>query len=61
MGHLLLLILINPANKLKPNKYALERTSKIMKKDVDEEVKYEVEHEINIDEDKKDLVNGGGS
>ncbi|GAG94845.1 unnamed protein product, partial [marine sediment metagenome] len=28
----------------------------IVKKDVDDEKKYEVEHEVNIDEDKKDLV-----
>jgi len=50
-----------PANKLKPNKYALERTGKIIQRDVDEEIKYEVDHKINIDEDKKDLVDGGGS
>jgi hypothetical protein len=27
-----------------------------MKKDVDEAKKYEISHEINIDEDKKDLI-----
>jgi hypothetical protein len=27
-----------------------------MKKDSDEGVKFEVEHEVNIDEDKKDLI-----
>ena len=46
-----------PARKYKPNKYAEERRDKIYKHDVDEEVKYEVAHEVNIDEDKKNLLN----
>jgi len=45
-----------PSRKLKPNKYAEERKKKLVKKDVDEERKYEVEHDVNIDEDKKDLI-----
>ncbi len=46
-----------PAIKLKPNKYAEERRDKIIKRDVDKQIKYEVPHEVNIDEDKKELIN----
>ena len=42
-----------PVIKLKPNKYAETRRDIIMKKDVDEETKFEVEYEVNIDKDKK--------
>ena len=45
-----------PARKLKRNKYAEERRDIIIKTDVDEEQQYEVESEVNIDEDKKDMV-----
>ncbi|TFF63803.1 MAG: hypothetical protein EU521_00240 [Promethearchaeota archaeon] len=45
-----------PARKLKKNKYAEERRDIIVKTDVDEEEQYEVESEVNIDEDKKDMV-----
>lgn len=45
-----------PARKIKANKYAESQRDIIVKKDVDDERKYEVEHEVNIDEDKKDLV-----
>ena len=45
-----------PAIKYKPNKYAEQRRDKITIKDVEEEITYEIEHEINIDEDKKDLL-----
>ncbi|MFX1277237.1 MAG: hypothetical protein ACFFBP_04155 [Promethearchaeota archaeon] len=45
-----------PPRKLKPNKYAEMRRNILIKKEVDEEKKYEIEHEVNIDEDKKDLV-----
>ena len=45
-----------PATKFKPNKYAEQRRAKIFKKDADREIKFEVEHEINIDEDKKHLI-----
>lgn len=45
-----------PVLKFKPNKYAASRREIIMKKDVDEAKKYEIEHEVNIDEDKKDLI-----
>ncbi len=45
-----------PVRKLKPNKYAEERRNVISKRDVDDETVYEVKHEINIDEDKKDLA-----
>ncbi|MFX1554139.1 MAG: hypothetical protein ACFFBV_09450 [Promethearchaeota archaeon] len=42
-----------PVIKLKENKYAKERRDIIMKRDVDEEKKFEIEHEVNIEEDKK--------
>lgn len=45
-----------PAIKLKENKYAEERRDVILKRDVDEAKKFEIKYEINIDEDKKDLV-----
>jgi acetyltransferase-like isoleucine patch superfamily enzyme len=45
-----------PAIKLKENKYAEERRGVILKRDVDEAKKFEMEYEINIDEDKKNLV-----
>ncbi|MHA2038530.1 MAG: hypothetical protein ACW98X_19015 [Promethearchaeota archaeon] len=45
-----------PAIKLKENKYAEERTDMILKRDVDESKKFEIEHKINIDEDKKELA-----
>ncbi|MFX1573326.1 MAG: hypothetical protein ACFFB0_11305 [Promethearchaeota archaeon] len=38
-----------PVVKLKENKYAKERRDIIMKRDVDKEQKFEVEHEVNID------------
>jgi acetyltransferase-like isoleucine patch superfamily enzyme len=46
-----------PAMKLKPNKYAESRRDVIIRRDVDTETKFEEKHEINIDEDKKELVN----
>ena len=42
-----------PAIKLKENKYAEERRDVILKRDVDDAKKYEMEHELNIDRDKK--------
>lgn len=45
------------ARKLKPNKYAEQRRDVILRRQVDEELKYEVKQEVNIDEDKKKLVN----
>ncbi|MHA1192970.1 MAG: hypothetical protein ACTSP9_11830 [Promethearchaeota archaeon] len=45
-----------PARKLKPNKYAEDRKATIHKIDVDEGEKVEVEHDINIDEDKKKFI-----
>jgi len=45
-----------PCIKFKPNKYAESQREIIVKKDVDEEKKYEVEYEVNIDEDKKNLL-----
>jgi len=45
-----------PCIKLKENKYAESKRDFIRKVDVDEEKKYEIEHEVNIDEDKKDLL-----
>ncbi len=38
-----------PVIKLKENKYAKERRDIIMKRDVDEEQKFEIEHEVNVD------------
>lgn len=46
-----------PAMKYKQNKYAQQRRSKIFKKEVEEETSYEVDHEINLDDDKKELLN----
>lgn len=46
-----------PSIKLKPNKYAEERREKIVRRDVERQVKYETSHEINIDHDKKHLIN----
>ncbi|MCK4370043.1 MAG: hypothetical protein KAW03_03165, partial [Candidatus Lokiarchaeota archaeon] len=45
-----------PAIKLKENKYAEERRDILIKRQVDEAKKFEVLHEVNIDEDKKDLI-----
>ncbi|MFW9824789.1 MAG: hypothetical protein ACFFE4_17740 [Candidatus Thorarchaeota archaeon] len=45
-----------PVIKFKPNKYAETRNGTLMKRDVDEEEKFEIEHEVNIDEDKRDLA-----
>ena len=42
-----------PASKFKPNKYAESNREILIRKDVDEEEKFEVEHEVNVDEDKK--------
>ncbi len=45
-----------PVLKFKPNKYSTSRREILMMRDVDEEKKFEIEHEVNIEEDKKDLV-----
>jgi carbonic anhydrase/acetyltransferase-like protein (isoleucine patch superfamily) len=45
------------ARKYKPNKYAENSHEIIYKKNVDEEIKYQVKQEVNIDEDKKELLN----
>ncbi len=45
------------SRKLKPNKYAEQRRDLIYRKHVDEEVKYEVKQEVNIDEEQKKLIN----
>jgi acetyltransferase-like isoleucine patch superfamily enzyme len=45
-----------PVTKFKPNKYALSHREILMKRDVDDEKKFEIEHEVNIDEDKKELI-----
>ncbi len=45
-----------PVLKFKPNKYSGSRREILMRKDVDDAKKYEIEHEVNIDEDKKDLI-----
>ncbi|MFX1477636.1 MAG: hypothetical protein ACFFCI_05860 [Promethearchaeota archaeon] len=45
-----------PARKLKPNKYAELRSDVLIKRDVDGEQKYEMEHKVNIEKKKKDLL-----
>jgi acetyltransferase-like isoleucine patch superfamily enzyme len=45
-----------PCIRLKPNKYAESKREILIKRDVDELKKFEIEHEVNIDDDKKDLV-----
>jgi carbonic anhydrase/acetyltransferase-like protein (isoleucine patch superfamily) len=45
------------ARKLKPNKYAEQSREIIYEKHVDEEVKYQVKQEVNIEEDKKRFLN----
>jgi hypothetical protein len=45
-----------PGIKLKPNKYAESRRDLIVKKDVDTGEKFEVEHEVSVDDDKKHLL-----
>lgn len=45
-----------PAIPLKENKYAEERRDLIIKRDVDDEKKFEMDHDVNVDEDKKDLI-----
>ncbi len=45
------------ARKLKPNKYAEQRRDVIYEVRVDDEIKYEIKQEVNIDEDKKKLLN----
>jgi len=45
-----------PAIKLKPNKYAESRRDIVKKVDVDGLKKFSIEHKINIDEDKKELL-----
>jgi len=45
-----------PCIKHKPNKYAESQREILMKRDVDEEKKFEIEHEVNIDEDKRDVA-----
>ena len=46
-----------PGIKLKKNKFAEERRDVILRRDVDDAKKYEVKTEINIDDDKKELLN----
>lgn len=46
-----------PAIKLKENKYAESRRDIIIKKDVVKQTKYEESHAVNVDEDKKALIN----
>jgi hypothetical protein len=42
--------------KYKPNKFAEQRRDRFFKKEVEEEITYEVQHDVNIDEDKKELL-----
>lgn len=48
-----------PGIKLKANKFAEGRRDIIVKRDVDDSTKYIVKKAVNIDEDKKELVNNG--
>ncbi|MFW9988010.1 MAG: hypothetical protein ACFFC3_05085 [Candidatus Odinarchaeota archaeon] len=41
-----------PAVKFKRNKYASERRNIIIKRDIDKQMKFEMEHEVNVDRDK---------
>lgn len=43
----------NPGIKLKPNRYAESKRNIIVKKDADEETKFEVNHNVNVDTDIK--------
>jgi len=45
-----------PVIKFKPNKYAESSRKILIKRNVDDQEKFEVEHEVNVDEDKKDLI-----
>lgn len=45
-----------PARKLKKNKYAEERRDIIIKRQIAEAKKFEMTYEVNIDEDKKELI-----
>jgi len=45
-----------PGIKLKKNKYAQVRRDIIIKRSVDDEMKIETIHEVNIDDDKKELI-----
>ncbi len=45
-----------PIIKLKRNKYAEQRRNKITLRDVDDKKKFEIDHDINVEEDKKDLT-----
>jgi len=46
-----------PGIKLKPNKFAETKRDIITKRDVDARMSYEVFHDFNIDEDKRNLIN----
>jgi carbonic anhydrase/acetyltransferase-like protein (isoleucine patch superfamily) len=46
-----------PAIKMKENKYAEERREVILKRDVDDAKKYEMQHELNIEEEKRKSLN----
>ena len=48
-----------PARKLKRNKVSEGKRNVIIKRSVDEETKFEVKHDVNIDEEIKDKINGG--
>jgi hypothetical protein len=50
-----------PARKLKVNKYAENKPGTIKRINVDDALKYDVEFDINIDEDKKDLINNNNN
>ncbi len=45
-----------PVIKFKKNKYASERRDIIIKRDINDQMKFEMEHEVNIDEDKNDKL-----
>jgi len=45
-----------PVIKFKPNKYAESSRKILIKRNVDDQQKFEVEHEVNVEEDKRDLI-----
>ncbi|MGV9200534.1 MAG: hypothetical protein ACOC4M_17130, partial [Promethearchaeia archaeon] len=50
-----------PAIKLKENKYAEDERDSIRIVEVDEDKKYKVKHEVNIEEEKEHLINNNNN
>ncbi|KKN18866.1 hypothetical protein LCGC14_0951460 [marine sediment metagenome] len=45
-----------PVIKFKPNKHTKSSREILIKRNIDDQQKFEVEHEVNVDDDKKDLI-----